>query len=204
MEGTIAEIRMFGGSFEPKNWMFCRGQILNISDYESLYTLIGTTYGGDGNSTFALPDLSSRVAIGVGNSSAGSYALGQVGGTNQVTLTTSQAPQHTHTVDIKPGTGDISASVTLNGAANGAGINPKPAGNLLGSDGFSSYYSSNAAQKPTVAISALAVQFDGATVTTDPVPTGVVGANQPHPNMQPFMATNYIICLNGVFPSRPF
>jgi microcystin-dependent protein len=90
----VGEIRMFGGNFAPAGWMFCSGQLLPISEYETLFNLIGTTYGGDGQSTFALPDLRGRLPIHMGSG----FALAQNGGAETVTLTTSQMPAHPHTV----------------------------------------------------------------------------------------------------------
>src|SRR6187549_3986362 len=88
----VGEIRMFAGNFAPAGWMFCEGQLLPISENETLFQLIGTTYGGDGESTFALPDLQSRVPIHQGNG----FILAQTGGVESVTLQTTQIPQHTH------------------------------------------------------------------------------------------------------------
>jgi microcystin-dependent protein len=88
----VGEIRMFGGNFAPAGWMFCEGQLLPISEYETLFNLIGTTYGGDGQSTFALPDLRGRVPIHMGNG----FTLAENGGVEQVTLTSSQMPAHSH------------------------------------------------------------------------------------------------------------
>lgn len=88
----VGEIRMFGGNFAPQGWMFCEGQLLPISENETLFQLIGTTYGGDGLSTFALPDLRSRIPIHQGNS----FILGETGGVEDVTLTVNQLPVHTH------------------------------------------------------------------------------------------------------------
>ena len=103
----VGEIRMFGGNFAPAGWMFCQGQLLAISDYETLFNLIGTTYGGDGQNTFALPDLRSRVPVHQGTGSSGTtYTLAQTGGVETVTLTINQIPSHTHTsiADNNPGT----------------------------------------------------------------------------------------------------
>lgn len=97
----IGEIRMFAGNFAPNGWAFCDGSLLPISENDALFNLIGTTYGGDGQSTFALPDLRSRVPVHVG---AG-FALGQSGGVEQVTLTTSQIPGHRHTPQAQSGGG---------------------------------------------------------------------------------------------------
>jgi len=93
----IGEIRMFGGSFAPAGWAFCDGQLLPISENEALFTLIGTTYGGDGQTNFALPNLQSRVPIHMGTGSGlSSYVIGEMGGVEQVTLTIQQIPNHTH------------------------------------------------------------------------------------------------------------
>jgi microcystin-dependent protein len=102
----IGEIRLFGGNFAPQNWAFCDGQLIAISQNDALFTLIGTTYGGDGQSTFALPDLRGRVPNHMGTSNTGStYFIGQSGGVETVTLTTAQIPAHAHTVEASPNAG---------------------------------------------------------------------------------------------------
>ena len=88
----VGEIRMFAGNFAPAGWMFCEGQLLPISEYETLFNLIGTTYGGDGQSTFALPDLRGRLPLHMGNG----FVLAETGGAETVTLTTNQTPAHSH------------------------------------------------------------------------------------------------------------
>ena len=105
----VGEIRMFAGNFAPAGWMFCEGQLLPISDYETLFNLIGTTYGGDGQSTFGLPDLRGRIPIHQG----GGFTLAQSGGAEQVTLTVSQIPAHSH-----PFLGSTSASNNANPGGN--------------------------------------------------------------------------------------
>src|SRR5690242_10004145 len=93
----VGEIRMFAGNFAPAGWMFCEGQLLPISENETLFNLIGTTYGGDGQSTFALPDLQGRVPVHMGTGSSGTpYVIGEQGGVESVTLTLNQIPNHTH------------------------------------------------------------------------------------------------------------
>jgi len=98
----VGEIRMFAGNFAPAGWAFCNGAILPISENETLFQLIGTTYGGDGQSTFALPDLRGRVPMHVGNS----HIQAEMGGAEQVTLTVNQIPSHTHPVAARSGPGD--------------------------------------------------------------------------------------------------
>lgn len=104
----IGEIRQFGGNFAPAGWAFCHGQLLPISENDTLFNLIGTTYGGDGQETFALPNLQSRIPIHAGTSTASgtTYQLGEVAGVESVTLTTQQIPQHTHTPQGAAVTGD--------------------------------------------------------------------------------------------------
>ena len=110
----VGEIRMFGGNFAPAGWMFCEGQLLPISENETLFQLIGTTYGGDGESTFALPDLRGRIPIHQG----GGFILAETGGVEEVTLSTQQIPSHTHALLASSGTGSSAApgSAVLAGA----------------------------------------------------------------------------------------
>jgi Microcystin-dependent protein len=102
----VGEIRMFGGNFAPAGWMFCEGQLLPISEYETLFNLIGTTYGGDGQSTFALPDLRGRLPIHFGNG----FTLGETGGVEEVTLTASQIPAHSHPALVSSDAGNSSST----------------------------------------------------------------------------------------------
>lgn len=163
----IGEIRMFGGNFAPQGWAFCSGQILPISDYDVLFNLIGTTYGGDGQSTFALPDLRSRVPIHMGTNGANTYVLGQNGGVETVTLTQNQMPVHTHPV-----------------YASSTGGSDNPANNVWG----------NAPQTKPYGTAPGPAAMNTASV-------GNAGGNQPHDNMVPFLAINFIIALEGVYPS---
>ena len=101
----VGEIRMFAGTFAPAGWSFCEGSLLPISQFETLFNLIGTTYGGDGQSTFALPDLRGRVPLHFGSGGGSSYVLAQNGGEEQVTLTVNQIPAHSHVPQADPGNG---------------------------------------------------------------------------------------------------
>lgn len=176
MEGTIATILMFGGNFAPNNWLFCDGSLLPISQYDVLFSLIGTTYGGDGQTTFALPDLRSRIPVGTGNGSGLSpVVLGQAAGQEAVTLTQGQMPQHSHSMNGK-------ASAT---SSNAGTTNPA---NALGSTSFNIYTSPNATN-----VSSLA----GINLTIGPA-----GNNQPFPVVQPYLGINYVICWAGIYPSR--
>jgi microcystin-dependent protein len=160
---------MFAGNFAPIGWALCQGQILSIAENDVLFQLIGTTYGGDGQQTFALPDLQGRVPIHMGTLPGGStYIIGQNGGAEIVTLTPQQIPAHTHQALC----------------ASGPGNSPSPAGAFWASDGAARYASGNA---PLAAL-------NSNTVTT-------AGGNQPHDNVVPFLAINFIISLFGIFPS---
>ncbi len=118
-EPFIGEIRLFAGNFAPAGWAFCDGQLVAIAENDALFTLLGTTYGGDGEETFALPDLRGRVPIHQGNG----YALGQTGGVESVTLTTAQLPQHTHALVASTGNG-TEPGPAGNLPANGQGVRP--------------------------------------------------------------------------------
>src|ERR1700686_273362 len=123
----VGEIRMFGGSFEPSGWMFCDGQILPISEYETLFNLIGTTYGGDGQSPFALPDLRGRVPIHMGTQAGTTYVLAQMAGEESVTLNTQQMTTHSHAALA---TNNIGNSTSPQGKVlgGGTGVSTQPYG----------------------------------------------------------------------------
>jgi len=157
------EIRMFAGSFPPVGWAFCEGQLLPISENDSLFVLLGTTYGGDGEETFALPDLRSRVPIHQGNG----YTVGEVAGVESVTLTTQQIPTHTH--------------APL--ASADSGTSRFPSGLLLGR-ASADFYTTDMAAQPLA-----------------PQSISPIGGNQPHDNLQPYLAVSFIISLYGFFPS---
>jgi microcystin-dependent protein len=110
----IGEIRMFAGNFAPNGWMLCEGQLLPISEYDTLFNLIGTTYGGDGQETFALPNLASRLPMHAGSN----FQLGQSGGTESVTLTTQQIPSHTHIPQCSDANGTATSPANAVWAAN--------------------------------------------------------------------------------------
>ncbi len=163
-QAYVGEIRMFAGNFAPAGWMLCQGQIVPISNFETLFNLIGTTYGGDGQSTFGLPDLRSRVPVHQG---AG-FTLAQNGGTENVTLTVQQIPAHSH----------VPQGYTPSGNQG------TPTGGVWAQSSLNQY--SNAA--PSGAMSSSAI--------------GNTGGSQPHDNMLPFLAVNFIISLYGVYPSQ--
>jgi len=159
----LGEIKIISWNFAPKGWSFCNGQFLPINQNQALFSLLGTMYGGNGQTTFALPDLRGRVPIHVG---AG-FIQGQAGGQAAHTLTISEMPAHNHVVN----------------AVNGTATTEAPAGNFLATNPAALY---NTTPDTTMA---------PATVTN-------VGGSQPHENRQPFAVLNFIISLQGIFPSR--
>jgi microcystin-dependent protein len=163
-QSYVGEIRMFGGNFAPAGWAFCDGSLLPISENETLFNLIGTTYGGDGEETFALPDLRGRIPIHMGNG----FVFSQAAGVETVTLTVNQIPQHNHLPVASANQGDQS------GPANG------------------------------VWAASTLNQFSSAvpSVNLDPGALQISGGSQPHDNMMPFLAVNFILSLFGVFPSQ--
>jgi microcystin-dependent protein len=164
----VGEIRMFGGNFAPVGWAFCWGQTIPISENDTLFQLIGTTYGGDGQETFNLPDLRGRVPMHFGQGPGlSAYQLGETGGVESVTLTTQQIPVHSHpfVTATDPGT-----------ASN-------PQGRLVAASPSDSLY----------------IQ-DSPSVPMAPQTIGVSGGSQPHDNLMPYVAINYIISLYGIFP----
>lgn len=180
MEPYLGEIRIFGGNFAPEGWLFCQGQLLKISDYEALYTLISTYYGGDGQTTFALPSLASRVVVGQGTLPGGStYGLGQAMGTENVTLTAAQAPLHSH-----PFSGSV-------GVTDGGKPQTNPTGNYFGPTGDIAYATALGDAPGTLASEAVLGQAN------------MAGGSQTHVNIQPVLATSYIICIAGAWPSQP-
>ena len=138
----VGEIRMFAGNFAPNGWMFCDGQLLPISENETLFNLIGTTYGGDGESTFGLPNLQSRVPIHMGTNAGITYQLAEAAGVESVTLTTQQIPSHTHPLM----------------ASNELGTLPSPQDNVVARLAVGDVYSS---EPPFAAMSAQAISQVG-------------------------------------------
>ena len=181
MEEYLGIIKMFGGNFAPRGWAFCNGQLMAISQYTALFSILGTTYGGDGRTTFALPDLRSRVPVG-GGMGAGpglpTITLGEVSGEANHTLIASEMPAHTHLSAASSGNASQAAAtsgatIATPGALSGRTFTPTLGFNTATPD-----------------------------VTLNPSSVGLAGGSQPHNNMQPYLGVSYIICLEGVFPSR--
>ena len=161
-EPFLAEIRMVGFNFAPRGWAFCDGQILPINQNQSLFSLLGTTYGGDGRTSFGLPDMRGRTSIHVNPQ----HSLGQWSGENTHTLSTAEMPQHSHTA---VGTTEVANQVTAGG-------------NLLATTNSNSYAAATNEIENSTALSSV--------------------GGQAHQNMQPYMAVNYCIAIQGLFPSR--
>jgi microcystin-dependent protein len=186
MEEYIGVIKLFGFNFAPRGWLTCQGQLLSIAQNTALFSLLGTTYGGDGVTTFAVPDLRGRLAVGQGQLSGGSmYTMGEDGGTESTTLTVAQMPNHLHTATAAT-TAILSAESTQANAQN-------PNGKCLAS-GTNIYADEDPAQNRQMAPSCIA-----ATTTVTVAPTG---GSLPVAILQPFLVMNYSICTEGLFPPR--
>lgn len=182
MDEFIGIIKLFAGNFAPRNWMFCDGRLLSISQNAALFSILGTTYGGDGISTFALPDLRGSMALGAGNTRTGkSYQLGEVAGTPTTTLTAQNLPSIPTGFQLKvanknanTATPTDAASLAITGTQNGRDFTAVPS------------FVNNAA--PDTAINAQSISY--------------AGQNLPLDNMPPYLGLNYIICVYGIYPPR--
>jgi microcystin-dependent protein len=169
----LAEIRIFPFNFAPKGWAFCDGQILPLSQNTALFSLLGTTYGGDGKSNFALPNLQGSVPMHSGQGPGLSlYDLGEIGGSDTVTLLTSEIANHSHALQ----------------ASNQPGEDPSPANEALARSVGASLYQSNTTTN---------------LVALDQAAAAPAGGSLPHNNLQPYLTLNFCIALQGVFPPRP-
>ncbi|ELS05340.1 microcystin-dependent protein [Xenococcus sp. PCC 7305] len=171
-EPYIGEINIFAGNFAPRGWHFCDGTLLQISQYSALFSILGTIYGGDGRTNFALPNLKLSGAIGAGQGPGlPNHPLGQVGGAENITLSTSEIAPHSHQL-----TGTNNADNSVN-----------PTGAVL--------------SRPNQPIYIDAVTSSLVNLSTNSI--GDAGGGSSHDNMQPYLAVNFIIALEGVFPSQP-
>jgi len=166
MEPFIGEVRLVAFNFAPRGWAICDGQLLQINQNQALFALLGTTYGGDGRTTFALPDLRGRIPLGAGQSPSGStYALGATGGQEAVKLATRQLPAHAHAVHASSAAATTKNPATAFPAGGGA-------------------YAANRNVRMKAAM------------------IGRTGGGEEHENRQPYLALNYIIALQGIFPAQ--
>ncbi len=191
MEGMIGEVRLFAGNFAPRTWAFCEGQLLAISQNTALFSIIGTTYGGDGRTSFALPDLRGRAPIGPGTGPGlSTRKLGQRSGTETNTSTLNNLANHNHLIDAS------NTKTTLYASTDPADHDVPGPNSVLASavdvngDPVNIYNT----QTPNTTITGGALS---GSITTLPQ-----GNQHPINNMQPFLGMNYIICMQGIFPSR--
>lgn len=191
VEPFMGQIQAFGFNFNPVNWVPCDGRLLSISEYEALYTLIGTIYGGDGVSNFAVPDLRGRVPLCMGQGPGlSNRVLGQKSGHEAVTITQAQMPSHSHVL-VNPTGGNFMIS-------DSPGLSPTPtdAYNVIGAASDSNVTNTNNAynnQAPDVQLN---------TNTTYSYSVSVNGMGQPIENMEPYLTINFCICTQGIFPTR--
>lgn len=179
MEGTMSEIRLFAGDFAPKSWALCQGQTLAINTNQALFALLGTMYGGNGTTTFMLPNFAGRAPMGTGRAAGiNSFQLGEITGTTAITCTSANMPMHNHI--------SISEKVAIKTFSDG-GDTGAPTNSTLAA--LSGLYSTQTADTTLKAIPAA---FN----------LSVEGGNQPIDIQQPYLGMNYIICLYGIFPSR--
>jgi microcystin-dependent protein len=187
MEPFIGQIMMVPYTFAPQGWAFCNGQLLPISSNTALFSLVGTTYGGDGRTNFALPDLRGRVPMHAGNGPGLSpRRLGESGGSESETMSTAQMPAHNHPIQI--------TEAKLEAYEGGRGEQPNagtPGGNLLGNPSDFIYYQGKS-PNASLADSALTVEAQ----------SGNTGGSQPVSKMQPFTTVHFVIALQGIYPTR--
>ena len=169
----LAEIRMFAGNFPPRGNAFCNGQIMAISQNTALFSLLGTIYGGNGQSTFGLPNLQGRAALDAGHGNGlSNRSLGEIGGVTNVTLSASQMPVHNHAANASGANGNSPSPVGAIWSASGSGRTPDSAYQSAGNTQMS------------------------------PNTLSLTGGNQPHNNLPPYLAVSFIIALQGIFPPR--
>lgn len=180
MDEYMAIVKLFAGNFAPKDWAFCNGQLLSIAQNQALFSLLGTTFGGDGINTFGLPDLRNRVPVGVGPGTNGAptVQLGEKWGEPYHTLTIQELPVHQHAESVS--SADASQTVATTGA---------------------SIATPTTTATPPVQTLGFNTQTPNLPLTSTTISN--VGGSQPHNNMQPYLGISYIICLSGLYPPRP-
>ena len=195
----------FAGNFAPRNWLFANGSLLPISSNTAMFSLLGTSFGGDGRTTFGLPDLRGRAIVGVGRGPGlSNYTLGQKTGWETITLTVAQMPNHNHsattTLDLDLAPTDVTVTASLN-AHDGPGTSTAPSGNMLAQNAATNVYSG---ATPSVAMNANAIEASasGSVNATATTTVDNAGNNQAHENRMPYLAINWIVAQVGVYPSR--
>lgn len=193
MEEFLGIIKLFGGNFAPRGWMLCQGQLLSIAEYSALFSILGTTYGGDGITTFALPDLRGRVPLGMGQAfGLANYTQGEKAGAESTILTTSNLP---------PNNGNISATAKLKVSSKNANKHYATNGDTIAVPGkneervgFVASMGYNSETPDT--------ELNDGSIAINVTSSGTGGQSQAINNMQPYLVLNYIICMEGMFPSR--
>ena len=205
MDGTMATIMIFGGTFAPRTTAFCSGQIEPISNYQALFALLGATYGGDARSTFGLPDLRARTPVGSNQMGPPpglqSIPAGVKTGNQTNTLTTSQMPSHTHTATFTPTGGSSGDPLTLYGLNTGA-TTSDPTGNMIAdaSTGIKSFAPKGL--NTPVAMDPASITGGGGGITGGIVTVEDTGSSQHFSILNPVQGLNYVIFMTGLFPSR--
>lgn len=201
----MGQIQSFGFNFAPRGWALCQGQALSISQNTALFSLLGTYYGGNGQTTFKLPDLQGRVAVGQGNGPGLSpYVIGQVGGTENATILISNMPSHTHVATFTPSGGGITATLNASTQTATQSVPGTSGANTLGapsatiSRAVTPVFGYVADASPSIPLTGLSVTGGaGGTVTN-----ALTGNGLPINILSPYLCINYSIALQGIFPSR--
>lgn len=182
MEGYLAEVRMFAGNFAPRGWMLCQGQLLSIAQWTAVFALVGTTYGGNGQTTFGLPDFRGRMPLGTGQGPGQpSVNLGEMSGAVSRTLLITNLPMHNHT---------ITGTVTRQANNDATGLTDDATGAKTGLPSSLNIYTN--ATDATVLMSPMVTALS----------TGITGGSQPFSTQNPFLGIQIIMCVEGIFPSR--
>lgn len=205
MEAYLSMIAMFGCNFNPRGWQMCNGQILSIAQNTALFSLLGTTFGGNGQTTFGLPDLRGRAPMHWGNGPGLSpRSLGEMAGGESATLTQLQMPQHVHAATATSASTSTSTSTSTLHAESGAGSARGPLGNMLaGAPAAATIYAPpDPADNKLMAAESVLTTTTTDTTTNTTVAVQPAGGNQPFSLMQPFLAVTFCICTEGLFPSR--
>jgi microcystin-dependent protein len=180
IEPYLGNVSVFAGNFAPRAWMFCQGQLLAIAQYDALFALLGTTYGGDGQTTFALPDLRSRVAVHAGQGvGLSNYVLGEMAGTENVTLLSLNLPLHNHSML------SFTAKQPASTATTSGVTSPQ---NAYPAAGTTQFFNSTDGNN----------MGSYSSISSTPI----AGGNQPVSIIQPYLAMNFVIAVEGIFPSR--
>lgn len=191
MDPYIAEIELFAGNYPPTGWFFCDGRELQIAQYQALFAVIGTRFGGNGTTNFKIPDLRGRAPIGFGQGTGlTSRDLGATGGAEKVSLGANEMPVHNHTAQTTMG-GNVTARIN---AVSESGTSPSPSGTYIANSQNSFLKNGTVVQMNGGAVT---VDASGLTAATS---VGNAGVGGPHENMPPFLAINFIIAWQGIFP----